>query len=85
MDLPVTDFKLKLVKGNPMNPELKRDIDHIMDVFGGADGCVGYVAYRRFMEELNGKTDAASKELIAITTRFAKFLRVAKKIMEGKR
>lgn len=62
------------------DPKLKAACDHITDVFTGGDGGAGFLAFKMTVEELAGKKDDDSKDLLEIVLKFNKFLHACKRL-----
>ena len=67
-------------------PELKAHVDHILDVFGGGDGGIGFYAFALIAEEMGArKDDVAAAKIVQIITDFANLLRSCDSYVKGAR
>lgn len=63
-------------------PEVKANMDLILDTYGGADGGIGFAKFCWLIESVDNKAqkgDASSELVIDIVTRFAKLIKFAQK------
>lgn len=56
-------------------PELKKHVDNILDVFGGADGGMAFHAFALVAEEMGTRTgDEGAAKVVRIITDFSNLL-----------
>lgn len=62
------------------HPDVKADIDTILDCFGGADGGGGFVRLCRMLDRFADEAaqgDQASQELLLVVKRMARLINIA--------
>ena len=61
-----------------MTPETKKAMDTMLDIFGGADGGVGYAKFSAWVQNIDSKEfqSVADRELVLMVQRFGKLLRL---------
>lgn len=62
---------------NGIHPEVNQLIDKLLDIFGGADGGVGFAQLRNFLDDMARRADGgdeSAKQIMLVAKRFERLV-----------
>ena len=64
---------------NGIHPEANKVLDQLLDIFGGADGGVGFARLRIFLDDMARRADAGdehAQQIMLVTHRFYRLVNI---------